>query len=114
MDFQKASNSSICTLAKFKQATLFFVGSRDSLLKSPQLMLCQFNIRLIIYTCKFSPDRARDLCNSLKVMCGLAFTSFIIFLVYLGDSIDGRPILGRIAVVLNAIHLEIICHRFEV
>ena len=52
------------------------------------------------------PDAAREVSNSLEVMRGLAFTCFIIFLVLLGgDSFDGRPLPGRVAVMLNALLL---------
>ena len=68
-------------------------------------MSCLFNFRLIVDACTFTPDAAREVCNSLEVMCGLAFTWFIILLVLLGDGLDGRPLLGRVAVMLNALHL---------
>lgn len=44
-------------------------------------MSCLFNFHLIVDTCTSSPDAAREVCNSLEVTCGLAFTSCIIFLV---------------------------------
>jgi len=51
------------------------------------------------------PDVAREVCNTIEVMCGLAFTSFVIFLVILDNSFNGYLLLGRVGVMLNALHL---------
>lgn len=37
--------------------------------------------------------------------CWLAFTWFIIFLVFVGDSFDGRPLLGRVPGMLKGLQL---------
>ena len=32
------------------------------------------NVSLIVDACTFTPNAAREVCDSLEVMCGLAFT----------------------------------------
>lgn len=68
-------------------------------------MPCLHHFRLIVDTCTFTPDVAREACNSLGMMCGLAFTGFIILLVSLDDTFDRHPLLDRVAAMLNVLHL---------
>ena len=108
--YSLANNSgfSKCSLAKLKQTALYFFESRGFLLATLPWMPWLFNFRLTVDAFTFVPNPTREVCNSLEVMCGLAVTWFIIFLVLLGDSFDGRPLLGRGVVMLKAL----ICKLF--
>lgn len=75
-------------------------------------MSCLFIFCLFVDACSHIPVAASEICNSLEVKCGLAFTRFIMFLELLCESFDCCPLLGRV-VVMCALHLEMICFTVD-
>lgn len=91
---------SVYSLAELKNPALFLSESRCFLLATIPWL---FNFRLIVDACKFVPDATREICSTREMRYGF------ISLVLQANSFDGRLLLGRDAVMLKTISLEIIC-----
>lgn len=85
-----------------------FVESRNIILARLQWMSCPFKFRLIVDTCRFTLDAAREAGISFQVMCELAFIWFITFLPFLGESFHGNSFLGWVSVVFTIINLQLL------
>lgn len=66
------------------------------------------NIRLVVVLWTESPTSAVDLCSSSRVIMGLLAASLISLLLVWAESLEGRPGLGRFAVVWYSFHFNII------
>lgn len=77
--FRKVSCLTKCSQVKFKRTPSFFVESRGFLLATSQRMPNPSNFCLIEDTRTFTPGAIWEVWRSHEVMCGLAFTWFIIF-----------------------------------
>lgn len=100
MDFQEASASPKCSLGKWKQGS--FVLFWEQRLPSTG-MARLFKSQIAAFA--FVHDATKKVYNSPEVMRWLPFIWFSIFVVFLVDSFDGRPLLGRVAVMLKALNL---------
>lgn len=57
------------------------------------------NIMTIQFKCTFVPDTIRERCNSLSVVCRLAF-------IFQDDCFDGYPLVRKVAIMLKPLYFK--------